>query len=68
MDIAFDGLPPSLALPHKGGGDEKCNGELISDSSGAETPSTIPSLPPLWGKVRKGGGKRSNLSKSARLF
>jgi hypothetical protein len=42
------GTPPFLTLPHKGGGEENAAGA---------SPLNL-SLPPLWGKARKGGSDK----------
>jgi len=58
MRTEFSGPPPSLTLPLKGGGDKNVRRRTISNAGRDERIPLFPSLPPLRGKVRKGGGHR----------
>ena len=68
FDIAAQ-LPPSLTLPHKGGGDMGAEGSLsgqvvrqgadlraVALMFGSDVSTSSP--PPLWGRDREGGTQR----------
>jgi hypothetical protein len=64
MSIAFGGPPPSLTLPHKGGGDGNSGIRSSLFASDIARRLTFLSPPPLWGRVREGVATVSSSTES----